>query len=186
MAFLHSTHRSSCFLFQPTLLKLVSAVVSTVKSPSLLVTCTFLLLSHTILFPYLTFDPFSSSPPSSPPADVSTQTFSAGGAAASGSPSSGASPASISHRFMTQAERLLAVGNSATFAVVANANGAIVGQLVGNGYSVGASVSLVYPLNVCITQSASIDQDTTSYPVFDFAIAKADGTVHLTVEQLPD
>jgi hypothetical protein len=121
----------------------------------------------------------SNFPPNSPPADINTQTFSAGGAAAGSTPSSGAAPASLTPRFMTLAEKILAVGNSATFAVVPNANGAIVGQLVGNGYTVSASVNLVYPLSVCISQSASIDQDTTSYPTYDFAIQKVDGTVGL-------
>lgn len=61
---------------------------------------------------------------------------------------------------------LMAVGNSATYAIVKNDNDAVVGQVVGDAKVVSGVTGTV---NLCIDKNPNIDEDTSSYPVYDFA-----------------
>jgi hypothetical protein len=101
-------------------------------------------------------------PAGSPPVSISTTVQLASGVLGSTTPFS-------APRMSTMAMLPLVVGNSATYAVVKNSLGAVVGQLVGNGYTVSSSSSITYPLTICISISSSIDQDTATYPTLDFS-----------------
>lgn len=63
---------------------------------------------------------------------------------------------------------VFAVGNSATFAIVTNALGVVVGQII-SGAVPSDSSGMTYPRELCIDLSLVINQDTVSYPVADFA-----------------
>jgi hypothetical protein len=65
-----------------------------------------------------------------------------------------------------------AVGNSATYAVVKNTYGVVVGQVVGSAQGFSATTSAA--VTICLEVNPSIDQDTDNYPVKDFA--KADSS----------
>jgi len=95
----------------------------------------------------------SNFPQNSTGGSLDTTVAMAGGAVAGGS---GPSPVTASHFSTMSKYKLMAVGNSATYAIIKNTLGAVVGQLVGNGYTVSSYVALVYPIQVCIQQSSSI------------------------------
>jgi len=64
---------------------------------------------------------------------------------------------------------LFVVGNSANYAIVKNSHGAVVGQLIGDGYSFTSTVANSGTFRLCLEQLSTIDQDTASYGVLDFA-----------------
>ena len=61
-----------------------------------------------------------------------------------------------------------ATGNSATYSVVTY-GGALVGQVVGSGISATFSSVPGAFINICLNSDVNIDQDTSSFPVVDFA-----------------
>jgi hypothetical protein len=60
-------------------------------------------------------------------------------------------------------------GSAGPYAVVENELGAVVGQLVGGGYTIPAADGLAFPLSTCLSRDASIPQDLSTYPTLDFA-----------------
>jgi hypothetical protein len=70
---------------------------------------------------------------------------------------------------MSNGHNVLAVGNSASYAIVKNSHGAVIGQLIGDGYSFTSTVANSGTFRLCLDQLSTIDQDTTSYPALDFA-----------------
>lgn len=110
-----------------------------------------------------------------PPTDVPTQVTPAGlliveeaVSQNSGSGQSGMTAMSIGHQNVRKYFQNYANGNSDYYSIVRNANNVIVGQIVGSGVTFQLPAGTT-SLTLCLSISASIDQDSTAFPVRDFA-----------------
>jgi len=68
---------------------------------------------------------------------------------------------------------LMNVGNSATYAIVKNAFGGLVGMILGDGYTIKSSVNITRNYKLCLPKASYINEDSVTFPVLDFATGSA-------------